>query len=204
MLNGWQVPIAMLATRALFDYVAPWVRDRAARRTAPQQGAGRMGDLRTVQKYLVVIFLLVIIPTNLYLWAWRFVDLRRHDYPYYLHREETAAFKWIESRAKPDDVVLSSLTIGQYLPMFTGAHAYLGHWAQTLDYFDKSQAVERFFDPSTPDAERRAIMDAHSVDYVFVGPAERALGSFNPGQSPLFETVHTSPLVSVYARATGQ
>lgn len=204
MLNGWQIPIAMLMTRALFDYIAPWLSKRLARPAAPRLGAIDLGNARTLQKAVLAVALLAIVPTNLYLFAWRFVELRRHDYPYYLHREEIEAFKWIESKARPDDVVLSSLTIGQYVPMLTGAHAYLGHWAQTLDFFGKSQAVERFFDPNTTDGERRAIMDAHSVDYIFVGPAERELGSFDPGRSPLFEKAHDSSVASVYIRARGQ
>jgi hypothetical protein len=191
MLNGWQIPIAMLATRAVFDYIAPFARERAP----------RLGDARTVQKMLVVVTLLIILPTNLYLWSWRFVDLRRHDHPYYLHREELTAMRWLESNVKPGDVVLSSLTVGQYVPMLTGAHSYLGHWAQTLDFYGKSQAVDRFFNPATPEAERRAILDAHSVDYIFVGPAERELGAFDPGQSSEFRMVHSTPLVSVYAPA---
>ena len=82
--------------------------------------------------------------------------------------------------------------------MLTGAHAYLGHWAQTLDFFDKTHAVERFFAQDTSDAERRAILRAHDVDFIFVGPAERALGGFDPSQSADYERVYTSPLVSVY------
>jgi hypothetical protein len=191
MLNGWQVPIAILATRAVFDYIAPFIRRHSARANASRRP-------RRLDVALGALIVLLVIPTNIYLWAWRFVDLRRHDYPYYLHKEELAAMRWIEANAKGDDVVLSSLTIGQYVPMLTGAHAYLGHWAQTLDFFGKTQAVERFFAADTAELERQAILSAHDVDYVFVGPAERTLGSFDPSQSGLYERVYASPLVSVY------
>jgi hypothetical protein len=191
MLNGWQVPIAILATRAVFDYIAPFIRRHSASANVKLRG-------RRLDVALGALIVLLVIPTNVYLWAWRFVDLRRHDYPYYLHKEELAAMRWIEANAKGDDVVLSSLTIGQYVPMLTGAHAYLGHWAQTLDFFGKTQAVERFFAADTAEPERQAILSAHDVDYVFVGPAERTLGSFDPSQSRLYERVYTSPLVSVY------
>jgi hypothetical protein len=196
MLNGWQVPIAILATRAVFDYIAPFIRRRSASVNSNANLRGRRLDVM-----LGALIVLLVIPTNIYLWAWRFVDLRRHDYPYYLHKEELAAMRWLEANAKGDDVVLSSLTTGQYVPMLTGAHAYLGHWAQTLDFFGKTQAVERFFAADTAEPERQAILSAHDVDYVFVGPAERTLGGFDPGQSGLYEPVYTSPLVSVYRPA---
>jgi hypothetical protein len=188
MLNGWQIPIAILATRALFDYILPFARPRLK----------RIRNERTLQTTLVVVLLLAVIPTNVYLWTWRFVDLRRHDYPYYLHKEELMAMKWIEANAQPEDVVLSSLTIGQYIPLLTGAHAYLGHWAQTLDFFNKSKAVDQFFASSTRDATRVNIVRDHGVDYIFVGPAERGLGNFDLGQSVLYERVYASPLVSVF------
>jgi uncharacterized membrane protein len=188
MLNGWQVPVAILATRGLFNYIQPFLLEHAA----------GLSKLRSLDKTLAVIVVLLVIPTNLYLWSWRFVDLRRHDHPYYLYNEELAAMRWLDGNASGDDVVLSSLITGQYIPMLTGAHAYLGHWAQTLDFFGKSQAVEHFFAQDTTEAERRAILRAHDVDFIFVGPAERALGGFDPSQSVEYKRVYTSPLVSVY------
>jgi hypothetical protein len=192
MLNGWQVPIAILATKGLFDTVAPWLK-RQLNKNRPAL------DLPTVQKWLVAGFLLVILPTNLYLFAWRFIDLRRHDYPYYLRNDELAAFTWLEKNVKSDDVVLSSETTGQYVPMFTGAHAYLAHWAQTVDYFNKRDAVATFFASDATDAERQQILKAHSVDYVLAGPAEQALGAYDPSAAQFLALTHETPAVRVYA-----
>jgi hypothetical protein len=192
MLNGWQVPIAILATKGLFDYIAPWAKRKLeARRPAL--------DLPRVQKWVVAGFLLLILPTNLYLFAWRFVDLRRHDYPYYLRNDELAAFKWLEGNAKGDDVVFSSETTGQYVPMFTGAHAYLAHWAQTVDYFNKRDAVAKFYTADTSDAERQQILQAHGVDFVLAGPAERELGGYDPATASFLTLAHETPDVRVYA-----
>lgn len=191
MLNGWQVPIAILATVALFDYIAPFAQRKLAQR-------GREASLASIQRWATVAIVLLILPTNLYLWAWRFVDLHRHDYPYYLYNVELEAFKWLEQNVQPDDVVLSSLTTGQYVPMFTGAHAYVAHWAQTLDFFEKRDAAQRFFDAQIADDERARILQAHSVDYVLIGPAERALGDFSPNRSSLLSEVYGNSLVQIY------
>ncbi len=191
MLNGWQVPIAVLATTALFDYIAPFVQRWLGRRK-------RDVALPSVQRTLTVVLIALILPTNLYLWAWRFLDLQRHDVPYYLHDAELDAFKWLEQHVKPDDVVLSSLTTGQYVPMFTGAHAYIAHWAQTLDFYTKRDNVARFFDADTPEVERQRILKEHSVDYILIGPAERALGAFEPSEGDTYQLVFSSPQVNVY------
>ena len=89
MLNGWQVPVAILATRGLFNYIQPFLLKSAA----------GLSKLRSLDKTLAVIVVLLVIPTNLYLWSWRFVDLRRHEYPYYLHNEELAAMRWLDGSA---------------------------------------------------------------------------------------------------------
>ena len=50
--------------------------------------------------------------------------------------------------------MLSSIHTGQYVPVLTGSHAYLAHWAQTADFFTKSKNVTRFFDNAASDADR--------------------------------------------------
>lgn len=192
MLNGWQVPIAILATKGIFDYLAPWLQQTLSARRPTL-------DLPRVQKWLVVGFLLLLLPTNLYLFSWRFVDIRRYDYPFYLRNDEIAALQWLEKHAKPDEVVLSSETIGQYVPMLTGVHAYLAHWAQTADYFTKRDAVNAFYDSATSDAQRKQILLAHGVDYVLAGPAEQKIGAYDLAKSPILALSYETGDVQVYS-----
>jgi hypothetical protein len=137
--------------------------------------------------------------TNLYLFTWRFYDLSRHDYPYYLHRDEVAALRWLEANAAGEDVVLGALAIVQYVPAETGAHAFLAHWAQTVDYYGKEAAVTHFFDVATSDRERLQLIADFGVDYVVDGPAEQALGAFRLEESPHFRRLFASGQVGVYA-----
>jgi len=143
--------------------------------------------------------IVVILPTNLYLWAWRFTDLARHDYPYYLHKDELAALAWLDANAQPDDVVLSSVTIGQYVPALAGTRAFLAHWAQTLDFFGKSAMVNEFYAQDTPDARRQQIAQTYHVRYVFYGAAEQALGEYVPESSGFLRLVFSRPHAKVYA-----
>ncbi len=187
MLNSWQVPMMILVTLGVCDLVVPFIGRRwpAAR--------------AHVARWATVALLVAVVPTNLYLWAWRFVDLARHDYPYYLYRDDVAAMEWLSAHAAPDQIVLSSETIGQYVPALSGNTAFLAHWAQTVRYYDKGQRVALTYDAATPDSRRAENIAAFGVDYLYHGPAERALGAYDPATTPWLSTVFSSTNVDLYA-----
>ncbi len=183
MLNGWQIPIGILATRAYVSQIAPRVENRF--QLSPRVSSA--------------LLLALVVPTNLYLFSWRFVDLARHQAPFYLSRSEVETLTWLEENATSEDVVLSSLTVGQFVPAWTGTRAFLAHWAQTLDFYGKSEAVEAFYGASAEHSWRRQLLDDFSVDFVIYGPQERELGGFSPGDADYLQLVHQSADAEVYA-----
>jgi hypothetical protein len=182
LLTGYSLPVAALATRGLFDRVLPWLARRSRRWT----------------RVVPAAFLVLAALTNLYLWAWRFVELRRHTYPFYLHRDEVAALAWLERNTPPDEVVLSSFVVGHFLPGMSGDRSFLGNAVMTMDYNRKVDLVQGFFDGGLDDEERAALLQEYGVRYVFHGPAERALGGYDPAASPLFTPVFRGEEVVVY------
>jgi hypothetical protein len=186
MLNSWQFPMLFLVAIGLHEYVLPVL--------ARQIGKGP----DSVMRWARLLLLVAVIPTNVYLWAWRFVDLGRHDYPYYLHRDDVAALEWMSENTTADEVVLCSITVGQYVPAVSGNTAYLAHWAQTVDYYTKLESVARFFDVAVSDEERVETMRTFGVDYILHGPSERELGEYDLASSSLFDEVFTSEEVQVY------
>jgi len=193
MLNSWQIPMMILVTKGLYEFIAPVIAKWKFRTQNPES---RIGD--RAKRLVVVAFMLAVLPTNVYLWAWRFVDLARHDYPFYLYRDDVAALHWLREKTSPDDVVLSSLTVGQYVPAVSGNTAFLAHWAQTVSFYDKRDRVARFFDAATPDGERAEILHTFGVDYVLRGPAERGLGDYDPATAPWLDLTFSALQVDVY------
>ncbi|MGQ0601049.1 MAG: hypothetical protein ACT4QE_05045, partial [Anaerolineales bacterium] len=191
MLNGWQVPIAILATQGLFRYGLPWVGQFSIKYGWRWRG----GMLRLG---LAAAAIACVVPTNIYLYSWRFVELARYDRPYFLDRAETAALEWLRDNASPPSVVMASLMTGQYVPALSGQRAFLAHWAQTVDFYRKEQLATEFYAASTSDARRMTIANDYDVAYVFYGPSERALGNFDPSTSELFERVYANGAVDVY------
>jgi uncharacterized membrane protein len=140
----------------------------------------------------------LVLPVNVYLFTWRFVDLERRDYPYYLKGDEISAMRWLETHSASSDVVLSSLGIGQYVPTVSGNSAFLAHWAETLDFLTKRRLVGAFFNSASSDAERRQMLGTYHVRYVFFSAQEQLLGGFDPRTSSAMERVYESPAASVY------
>jgi hypothetical protein len=186
MLNSWQIPMMILVTKGLYDFIAPPI------------GNWRPVTGEKATRWVVAVFVMAVLPTNLYLWAWRFVDLARHNYPYYLHCDEVTALEWLDENIEPEDIVFSSLTIGQYVPALSGNTAFLAHWAQTVNFYDKQNRVARFFEAATPDAERAETLHTFGVDYIFYGPAERDLGDYDPATAPWLALTFSTSQVEVY------
>ncbi len=190
LLNGWQVPMVILAVAVIFEVIAPWATriTRKSLQLKPEM----------TRRIVALGVLVLIIPTNLYLWSWRFLDLSRHTYPYYLYKDELDAMGWLEKNAQPEDVVFSSLTTGQYIPAMTGTHAYLAHWAQTLDFFTKTQNVDNFLQGNLDRTEQLRLLTEGSVDYIFWGPAEKAYDETWTPDLSILKPAYQNGLVTIY------
>ena len=184
LINSWQVPIGLLVTIGFFRYVLPALQRRFMSAAAPFLA--------------MAVLVAIILPTNLYLWAWRFYDLNRHDYPFYLHSDDVAALEWLGDHAASEAVVLSAYETGRYVPSVAGGRSFLGHWTQTVDFYGKRQLVDEFFAIDTDDTRRQQIIQQYGVDYVLHGPAEMALGGYVPDDSAFLTQAFSAPHAAVY------
>ncbi len=169
LLSGWQVVTGVLATIGLYRRVLPWLARRFK----------NVSRQRLVQVATGVLMLLII-PVNVYLIGWRILDLRRAEVPYYLLKTEIASLDYLNTHVTSEDVVLASLNMGEFVPMWTGARSFLGHWAQTLDFYGKTDMVKAFYNSTTADSQRQDILRTYGVDYVIFSPEEAKLGDFDP------------------------
>jgi hypothetical protein len=196
-LNGWQVPIAILATMGFFTRIVPWLqRSSAIRKAMPL--VQRLTNQDRWVSTLATMLVLAVLPTNIYLFAWRFVDLGRHHHPYYLYQDEVRALEWLGANSSPDEVVLSGLDVGRYVPNVAGNRAFLAHWAMTVDIYRKQDLIQEFFDSATSNDQRRALVEEYGIRYIFYGSEERALGDFVPDSLPYVERAFVSPRATVY------
>ncbi len=188
MINSWQVPISMLAALGLSGYFIPEIKQR-------------WPNLKI--RHILTAVAVFCALTNLYLFAWRFLDLSRYQYPYYLYRDEIAAMEWLEKNTPADSVVFSSYDVGRYIPGLSGRIGFLSHWAQTVDFFNKRDLAARYYGGQLNEAEIRQALQNYGIDYLFYGPAERALasqasGSQDPIQNNFLILRYSSAKVQIY------
>jgi len=192
-LNGWQIPIAILAAKAFVGRLFPYLERH---RDAVASQGWRMILWRVV---LPGALLLAICGTNIYLTGWSIHVLSRHEAPYYLTRGDAEAMAWLDTHTNPKEVVLSSLHTGHHIPSRAGNKPFIAHWAATVDFLAKRETVKRFYNAGTPDANREKVLREYDVRYVYYGSNERALGSFEPAQASYLEPLFTSTDVTIYA-----
>lgn len=192
-LNGWQIPVAILAAETFFGSMLPWLEEKLqGRRWAKSISWPRLSTA------IGLGLLAAIVLVNVYLLAWQFVVVKRLPHTHFPYKDEMAALDWLAENAQPDDVVLSASDVGQYIPSRTGARAFIAHWAMTKDLYEKQALVEAFFTTATPDAERLKVIEDYSVDYVLVGVSEAELGDFDPAQAKFLRPCFSTPKASVY------
>jgi uncharacterized membrane protein len=159
---------------------------------------GRVWSPARLEKMLSACALSAVVLVNVYIFAWRLLVLTRLPHDRFLGRDEVAALDWLAQHAAPDDVVLGAAEVGQYVPSRTEARAFLAHWAMTKDLYEKQRMVRDFFGMEISDEERQAILREFSVDYVFRGSTERALGDYEPAEAAYLEPCFASPGATVY------
>lgn len=162
LVEGVQVPLGLLAAWGLVK-VSEAIGQRGIRYTLIMGAAVGILSL-----------------TNLMLVVGNCRALNGLPGPIYRDIGEIAALDWLHGEAGPTDVVLSSYETGNYLPARVWARSFLGHGPETVYFAEKRLLVARFFDEATSHRWRYELLDYYGVDYVFWGPAERALGNFDP------------------------
>ncbi len=96
------------------------------------------------------------------------------------------------------DVVLGAYETGNYVAARAGNRVVLGHWAETLDWQKKFDQVEQFYGSTMDDAARRDLLARYGVRYLWVGPREHDLGSFDPSRVSYLEAVYSNSDVNIY------
>lgn len=189
-INGFQVPVALLATNGLSRHLVP--RIAQWRLVKPWNTSGKLFPV------LAAFLILATVPSSIYFVGWRLNDMSRHPSPYFLQADQVRALHWLNEHSSPDHIVLSSNDIGSFIPGLTGNRPFLSHWAMTLNFYSKREIVNRFFDSAATDAERIRIIQEYNISHVFWSDAERTLGAWNPDTATFLERDWSGATAVVY------
>ncbi|TMF89031.1 MAG: hypothetical protein E6I07_05580 [Chloroflexi bacterium] len=115
----------------------------------------------------------------------------------YIGNDAWQAMQWLSAQHQTGDRALSSPQAGQLLPAWAGVSVYVGHYSETLDYFQKIDRVGAVLRPGVPEATVRAFLAANGITLVYWGPDEAKTG-FHPEDQPYLEPVHRDGAVTIY------
>ena len=153
---------------------------------------------RSRRRWLASALLATTLPTSLVLVAGSSAWMFTQPPPVFHDAAEIAALDWLAGHVQAGDVILTAYDTGNYLPVRVGARVFLGHGLETVDADQKAESVRRFFDVATDDTWRQQLLAHYSVDYVFWGPAERALGDLDPRQAPYLRQAYDAGRYAVF------
>ena len=197
LIEGWQIPLALLAAIGSARFVLPaWRRTRLVRWLIrfPRYSA------RGLSRWAIALILLAMIPTNVLLLASGTLAVLARAQPIFRDGGEVRALDWLSTRATYDDVILSSYRVGNYLPARVGARVFIGLGTETANFQVKLALMKRFFDPATPDDWRAQLLREQHITYVFATPDEQ----FATGDARLLLPVYQSEEYTVYRVVGGQ
>ncbi|HSR47953.1 MAG TPA: hypothetical protein VLL77_08190 [Anaerolineales bacterium] len=104
----------------------------------------------------------------------------RPQKPAFRPATEVEAILWLAENVEKKSVVLASFETGNVVPAWAPLRSVMGHGPETPDLGRLRPQIEAFFGESMTVTERQGLLDRQRVDFVFLGPEERALGSWDP------------------------
>jgi hypothetical protein len=164
------VPIALLAARGLAQIPSMF---RPTMRVA----------LFAVSSLTNVVLVLVTV-----------VAVNRYAPSLFFTQNEWNAIVFLRTAGAPHALVLASPEMGLFIPAWTGQRVIYGHPVETVDARTHMAEVIQFYSGTLGNAG--SFLKA--IDYIFVGPRERALG--NPQLPDGFAPVFSAGDVQIYAR----
>lgn len=102
---------------------------------------------------------------------------------------EVAAFNTLRQLTLPGDIVLASYDTSNALAAWAPVRVVIGHGPETVGLKALANRVENFYELSTPDEARVDFLENNRVAFVILGPAELALGRWDPHEADFLESV---------------
>ncbi len=115
----------------------------------------------------------------------------------YIGGDAWQAMQWLSVHHQQSDRALSSPGTGQLLPAWAGVQVYVGHYSETLDYFQKIRNVGAVLKPGQPESTVRAFLRDNGITLLYWGPDE-ALTGYQPNGQPFLQKVHQDGTVTIY------
>lgn len=181
MIEGAHIPLAVLATTGLFTAIEKLKK-----------------ETRLLILYGSVIFLSF---SSLYAVFNDMITLGKDSperYYYYISRSESDGIEWLKNNTNANDGILSNWFFGNLIPGLTGRRVYLGHKAQSGDFYKKIELINAFLLDTDP-ISSAAFLKKNNINYIFLGNYDSMITyGFKPENNPALKLVYSKNEVIIY------
>lgn len=108
------------------------------------------------------------------------------------------ALLWLRLYSNYDDVVLSKITAGNYIPAYAGNFVYLGHNPETPHFEEREEEINKFFTYTWDEKTAREFLKKRNITYVFYGPQEKEATGAAPPPYDFLKPVYSSFHVTIH------
>ncbi|HOZ36261.1 MAG TPA: hypothetical protein PLR18_00315 [bacterium] len=191
MLQGWQIPMTLLAVFGL-RYFYEWLRRRLS---------AHHFDFYVRNKYLaLILFITIFCPSQIFNLVREFSVFADPQYKeqLYISADRFAGYRWLQANLSADDLILSDIINGNLIPGVAGRRVFVGHGVETLFFESKFGLAYLFFKTNDFDDRKINFLKINQINYVFFSPSEDIVGEFEPEEKNYLHPVFRSGQVVIY------
>jgi hypothetical protein len=197
LLNGIQVPLAVLATQGLRRTVFRQILlRRRARKRAPCRPRGLWAPPGLAAAMGVMLVACCLSSANLFL-SYRY-QATVVERPTYLPTTELAAMSWMDRRIPREALVLASYAVGNYVPRLAGQRVFIGEDMLTNELDARQRDIRLFYSKDWDDTNREKMLHRFGIDYVYYGPDEQELGTYDPEGAEFLRRVYDDGGIRIF------
>lgn len=194
--QGLQAPLAILAAIGLQTVIMPALAGSKPFQRLASRPRYSVEGLTSLVLFAFVAFNAI---SSFYL----LVDVTAtaallQPYPFFRRDEEAQAVDWLRAHGDPADVVLATYETGNFVAAQTGFPVVIGHWAETVNWAGRLEDTNAFYGRAVTDDWRREFLSDNKVRYIWHGPLERAIGSYDPGRSQFLSLAYDGTETDIY------
>ncbi|MEA2064869.1 MAG: hypothetical protein U9O66_01050 [Patescibacteria group bacterium] len=185
LVEGMQIPIAFLATVALFIIY--------------NELKEKNKNLFFLKNKLMIFALVFIIgSSNIYVIFDNAALIYKQHPIFYIHNENIEAMDWMKKNIDLNKTTISHPMIGNFIPAKTNRNVYCGHWVETVNYQKKRARVVWIFKGNSQDDQKKEFLRNSRIEYIFYSDYEKSLGEFQPSEKDYLEMIYQNEKVEIY------